>query len=230
MVTLSIKRLVVYNSISFFICTQNKQFLCFLILDISERYPDLYNLLTYWWPYLTLTHLDSGQPKQAWQIWKYFANNSIFLKTSQGEMFIRSQATTFLQIFFEFLLFSSDIYKSMRVADNTFYSVNGIKSHLGPPHFKCELPQSNYGCPRSLGNGLFSTLNILQANVVDLPTWMLFIPWRNHKHGHWVLYMRIDTSLSTFLPLLSLFHPSTPPHFEDLKKNIVNCVIQHCIL
>ena len=44
-------------------------------------------------------------------------------------MLIRSQTTTLLQIFYELLLYSQVIFKSMRVADDTSegtLSVNGL--------------------------------------------------------------------------------------------------------
>ena len=67
-----------------------------------------------------LTHLHSERPKEAWPFWQYFTYKSIFLKTFEGEMLIRSQTTTFLQIFCELSLYSKVIIKSMRVADDTF--------------------------------------------------------------------------------------------------------------
>ena len=67
-----------------------------------------------------LTHSHSERQKEAWQIWKYFTYKSIFLKTFEGEMLIRSQTTTLLQIFYEILLCSQVIFKSMKVADDTF--------------------------------------------------------------------------------------------------------------
>ena len=66
-----------------------------------------------------LTHSHSDRPKKAWQIWKYFTYKSIFLKTFEGGMLIRSQTTTLL-IFCEILLCSQVIFKSMKVADDTF--------------------------------------------------------------------------------------------------------------
>ena len=41
-------------------------------------------------------------------------------KTFEGEMLIRSETTTLLQIFCEFSLYSQVVFKSMRVADNSF--------------------------------------------------------------------------------------------------------------
>ena len=41
------------------------------------------------------------------------------MKTFEGEMFIRSQITTLLQIFSELSLYSQVIFKSMKVADDT---------------------------------------------------------------------------------------------------------------
>ena len=67
-----------------------------------------------------LTHLHSEQPKEAWRFWEYFTQKSIFLKTFGGEMLIRSQTTTLLQIFCELLLYSKVIFESMKVADDTF--------------------------------------------------------------------------------------------------------------
>ena len=67
-----------------------------------------------------LTHLHSERPKEAWQFRKYFIYKVIFLKTFEGELFIRSQTTTPLQIFCELSLYSQVIFKSMRVADDTF--------------------------------------------------------------------------------------------------------------
>ena len=44
----------------------------------------------------------------------------MFWKEFEGEMLIKSQATTLLQIYCELLLYSQDIFKSMKVADDTF--------------------------------------------------------------------------------------------------------------
>ena len=57
---------------------------------------------------------------------------SIFWKTYEGEMFIRSQTTTLLQIFCEFSLCSQVIFKSMKVADVRFWL-----------SFKCEWVKEN---------------------------------------------------------------------------------------
>ena len=67
-----------------------------------------------------LTHSHSERPKEAWQIWKYFTYKSIFLKTFEGEMLIRSQTTTLLHKFYGILLCSQVIFISMKVADDTF--------------------------------------------------------------------------------------------------------------
>ena len=76
-----------------------------------------------------LSHSHSDRPKEAWQIWKYFTYKSIFLKTFEGGMLIRSQTTTLPHIFYEILLCSQVIFKSMKVADDTFQRrvVNGLK-------------------------------------------------------------------------------------------------------
>ena len=66
------------------------------------------------------THYCSQQPKQAWQFWKYFANKSIIWKILEGEMLTRSQTTTLLQILSELTLYSQVMFKSMKVADDTF--------------------------------------------------------------------------------------------------------------
>ena len=66
------------------------------------------------------THLHSEQPKEAWLFWEYFTQKSIFLKTFQGEMLIRSQTTIRLQIFCELSLYSQVIFKSMKASDDTF--------------------------------------------------------------------------------------------------------------
>ena len=66
-----------------------------------------------------LTHSHSERPKQAWQFWIYFSNKGIFWKIFEGEMLIRSQTTTLLQIFCELLLYSQVSFKSMKVADDT---------------------------------------------------------------------------------------------------------------
>ena len=68
----------------------------------------------------SLTHLHSERPKEAWQYWEYLAHKSIYLKIIEGEMLIRSQTTTLLQIFYELSLYSQVIFKSMKVADDTF--------------------------------------------------------------------------------------------------------------
>ena len=65
-----------------------------------------------------LTHLHSERPKEAGRFWEYFTQKSIFLKTFEGEMLIRSQTTTLLQIFCEMLLYSQVIFKSMKLADD----------------------------------------------------------------------------------------------------------------
>ena len=67
-----------------------------------------------------LTHLHSERPKEARQFWKYFTYKSILMKTFEGEMLIRSQTKTLLQIYCELSLYSQVIFKSMRVADDTF--------------------------------------------------------------------------------------------------------------
>ena len=63
---------------------------------------------------------------------KYFTHKSIFLKTFEGEMFIRSYSTILDQMFCGLLLNSQVIYKSSRVADNIptnrTLSVNGLIS------------------------------------------------------------------------------------------------------
>ena len=69
-------------------------------------------------PY-NLTHSHSERPKQAWQFWIYFSIKSIFWKIFEGEMLIRCQITTLLQIFCELLLYSQIIFRSMKVADDT---------------------------------------------------------------------------------------------------------------
>ena len=68
-----------------------------------------------------LTHLHSEQPKEAWLFWEYFTQKNIFLKTFEGEMLIRSQTKTLIQIFCELLLYSQVIFESMKVADDTFW-------------------------------------------------------------------------------------------------------------
>ena len=57
---------------------------------------------------------------EAWRFRKYFTYKSILLKTFEGEMLIRSQTTTFLQIYCELSLCSHVIFKSMKIADDTF--------------------------------------------------------------------------------------------------------------
>ena len=69
------------------------------------------------------THLHSERPKQAWGFGKYLSYKSIFQKTIEREMLIRSQTTTPLQICFTLSLYSQVILKSMSVADNTFQSI-----------------------------------------------------------------------------------------------------------
>ena len=82
---------------------------------------------------LYLIHSHSEQPKQAWQFWLYFSNKSIFWKIIEGEIIIGTQTTTLHQIFCEILLHSQVIFKSMRVADDTFYrnsKCEWVKPHL----------------------------------------------------------------------------------------------------
>ena len=67
-----------------------------------------------------LTYSHSEQPKQAGRFWKYFPYKTIFWKVFDGEMLIRSQKTTLLQIFCELSLYSQVMLKSIRVADDTF--------------------------------------------------------------------------------------------------------------
>ena len=67
-----------------------------------------------------LTHSHSERPKQAWQFGNIFLIQAFFLQISEGKMLIRIQTTTLLQIFCEFLLYYQVIFKSMRVADDTF--------------------------------------------------------------------------------------------------------------
>ena len=74
----------------------------------------------YWINLGNITHSHSERPKEAWQIWKYFTYKSILLKIFEGGMLIRSQTTTLLQIFYEILLCSQVIFKSMEKADDTF--------------------------------------------------------------------------------------------------------------
>ena len=81
---------------------------------------DLYGLTDKGEYSVTLTHWHSERPKQACRFWKYFTQKGIFWKTFEGEMVITSQATTLLQIFCELSLSSQVIFKSMRVADDTF--------------------------------------------------------------------------------------------------------------
>ena len=42
----------------------------------------------------------------------------------EGEMLKRSQITTFFQIFYELLLYSQIILKSLRVADDSFQGIS----------------------------------------------------------------------------------------------------------
>ena len=67
-----------------------------------------------------LTHLHLERPKEAGCFWKYFTYEGIFMKVFEGEMFIRSQTITLLQIFCEFMHYFKVIFKTMRVADVTF--------------------------------------------------------------------------------------------------------------
>ena len=53
-------------------------------------------------------------------ILKIFRLQNIFWKTLEGAMLTRSQTRSPLQIFWEFLLNSKVIFKSMRIADDTF--------------------------------------------------------------------------------------------------------------
>ena len=71
---------------------------------------DLDNYHLYLWEWL----------KQAWQFWKYLTYKSFLWKTFEGEMLMRCHTTTLLQIFCEVSLYSQVIFKSMRVADETF--------------------------------------------------------------------------------------------------------------
>ena len=54
------------------------------------------------------------------RILKYITYQSIIWKTFEGEMIIRSQTTTLLQICYELSPYLQVIFKSMRVADDTF--------------------------------------------------------------------------------------------------------------
>ena len=56
-----------------------------------------------------------------------FLTKAFLSKNFEGEMFIRILPTTLLQIFCKNLLYFQVIYKSMKIADNTFPgSVNGL--------------------------------------------------------------------------------------------------------
>ena len=68
-----------------------------------------------------LTHWHSERPKQAWLFFFYIFLTIAFLsKIFEGEMFIRILPTTLLQIFCENLLYFQVIFKSMKIADDTF--------------------------------------------------------------------------------------------------------------
>ena len=69
----------------------------------------------------TLNPITLRAAKRGLTIWKYLNYKHIFLKTFEGGKIITSQTRTLLQIFCEFLLYLKDIFKSMRVADDTFY-------------------------------------------------------------------------------------------------------------
>ena len=96
------------------------------ISDNIWQWPSCITGSTYpWWHYrhllmdfnpLMLTTAKTGLP-----ILIKNSNKSIFWKIFEGEMLIRSQTTTLLQIFCELLLYSPVIFKSMRVADITFW-------------------------------------------------------------------------------------------------------------
>ena len=93
-------------------------------LSVNEFYDSARNLThscqeISWTIVLTHSHLE--QPKQAGQFWWYFWNQSIFWKIFAGEIFIKHQTKTLLQIFCELFLHSKVIFKSMRVADDTFW-------------------------------------------------------------------------------------------------------------
>ena len=49
-----------------------------------------------------------------------FRTKAFFWKIFEGEMLTRGQTTTLLQIFCELSLYSQVIFKSMKVADDTF--------------------------------------------------------------------------------------------------------------
>ena len=69
---------------------------------------------------LMINPLTPRAAKRGLTILEIFNLQKKFLKTFEGDMLISSQTRTLLQIFCEFLLYSKDIFKSMRVADDTF--------------------------------------------------------------------------------------------------------------
>ena len=106
--------------------------------------------------------------KEAWQIRKYFTYKSIFLTTFEGGMLIRSQTTTLLQIFYEILLCSQVIFKSMKVADDTFqrnsecqYVKKYLTKLLFPMHSSASL---NYNHIFLIWWGTVLTLNSMTGN------------------------------------------------------------------
>ena len=66
-----------------------------------------------------LTHLHSEQPKRLGDFGNISLKKAFFLKLFEGEMLIRNQTSTLLQIFCKLLIYSHVTFKSMRVADDT---------------------------------------------------------------------------------------------------------------
>ena len=69
---------------------------------------------------IILNPLTSRAARRGLTILEVFNLQTHFLKNIEGEMLITSQKRTLLQIFCECLLYSKDIFKSMRIADDTF--------------------------------------------------------------------------------------------------------------
>ena len=59
------------------------------------------------------------QPKNVWLFRWYISNVSLSKKIFEGEILIRAQPTTLLQIFRELILYSKDIFKSVKVPDDS---------------------------------------------------------------------------------------------------------------
>ena len=78
---------------------------------------------------LTINHewfkpLTLRAAKTSLTIWEISYLQKHFLKTFEGEMLIRCQATIPLQLFCERSLYTQVIFKGMRVADDTFVSTD----------------------------------------------------------------------------------------------------------